>query len=134
MTIETQYGWTVSGECIWCSKKAATCRCRHPDIKVRSMDDHRYIRRKNARKELQDIEKILHPEPTMNGLDILHRHHGNEIFFSAWKGDDPHNGACREYIVDREMVLKDPRFYDNHRINLVRLTLSDDEILEIKSR
>ena len=36
---------------------------------------------------LKKIEGYLHPYPKVNGLDILHRHQGQYIYFSAWDHD-----------------------------------------------
>ena len=48
-------------------------------------------KRRQQRLELKAIEKILHPTPTINGVEINHYHQGQYIYFSAWKGQDKVN-------------------------------------------
>jgi hypothetical protein len=76
------------------------------------------MKRKNQQRELQTIEKILHPTPTINGVNILHEHTGKRINFSAWKDGVPHRGICTMIGVPRRDVLNHgtnfyPTYYDS---------------------
>lgn len=57
-------------------------------------------KRKLAREITKKIEKLLHPCLKIGGIDIIHRHTGRYIYFSAWKGDDPVNQKEVRYYRD----------------------------------
>ena len=61
------------------------------------------LMQKTYREERKIIESKLHPNPIVRGIEIVHRHAGKNIEFTAWKGDDPVNN---KFIpVDRLTVL-----------------------------
>jgi len=62
---------------------------------------------------LKKIEKILHPCPTIGAVEILHRHQGKKIVFSAWVKNTAFNGN-RSVEVSRDDVLYDKDFYKSH--------------------
>jgi hypothetical protein len=47
------------------------------------------LQRKARKEEKKVIESILHPCPTVNDIEILHRHIGQYIEFEAWRNDYP---------------------------------------------
>jgi len=66
--------------------------------------------RQLQRKSLKHIEGILHPCPVIDGVEILHRHQGRKIYFSAWKNDSPMNSKA--IIWERDVFLDFPEGYD----------------------
>jgi hypothetical protein len=71
---------------------------------------------KFKREEKARLEAILHPCPTINGIDILHEHKGQRIIFNAWKGDDRVNN--RNANFSRWYVLNCEDFYKVHAEDL----------------
>ena len=59
---------------------------------------------------LKTIEKHLHPCPKINGLDIMHCHRGQHVYFDAWDGDNKAND--RELKIHKQVVLSLPDFYN----------------------
>lgn len=72
-------------------------------------------RRRAMRLELKQIESALHPHPVINGVEIVHRHQGQNIYFTAWVGESQVNN--RELVYSRGYVLmggKNQNFYQCH--------------------
>jgi hypothetical protein len=82
---------------------------------------------KFKREEKARLEAILHPCPTINGIDILHEHRGQMIVFSAWNGDNPVQplGNRRYGEYSRQYILNCGDFYKVHADDLKWLTESD---------
>ena len=66
-------------------------------------------RNKYLRTIKKEIEKKLHPIPTINNFIIAHRHASKAIIFTAWSGDIKINN--RELRYDRIDILQTPNFY-----------------------
>jgi hypothetical protein len=68
--------------------------------------------KKFNREERKQIEKILHPCPKINGIDILHEHQRNrKISFSAWLGENPF--TKKKFLSDNDAVFfAGKNFYD----------------------
>ncbi len=79
------------------------------------------LRRKDNRKDFKTIESYLHPlSPSINGYEILHRHQGQYIYFTAWKGNTRTNA---ELQIPRITVLLDKHFYNHYMPELKSLTI-----------
>jgi len=71
-------------------------------------------RRKAMRKELREIEKMLHPCPVFDGIEVLHEHRGRRIVFTAWREDTQIRG--KEVAFPRKSVLYGPAdFYEANK-------------------
>lgn len=71
------------------------------------------LQRKNAKKYLQEVESILHPNAKINGIDILHRHlTSGKIEFTAWKGDNQINNLM--VILSKEDILYNRKGLKDH--------------------
>ncbi len=77
-------------------------------------------------KTLKKIESILHPCPKIGAVEILHRHQGQKITFSAWVGNAPWN-KYRFVSVDRATVLDTKDFYKAYWDEFVWLSENADE-------
>jgi hypothetical protein len=64
--------------------------------------------------DLKKIESVLHPCPKICNVEILHRHQGQKIIFTAWIGKNPFN-KFRTVEVSRLDVLHDKEFYKTYR-------------------
>lgn len=73
--------------------------------------------------EKKIIEDILHPTPKIKSYDILHRHVGQWIYFSAWISDNKIND--KEFRVHRQDILNDKTFYKRYIQDLGWLTRED---------
>jgi|GEM_PF-7111483 len=62
------------------------------------------------------IESKLHPQITIDGIRITHRHVGKNIIFQAWVNGTPLNN--RECHVSREAVLNAVDFYFENKDEL----------------
>jgi hypothetical protein len=63
------------------------------------------LRRIAVKEDTKLIESVLHPTPTINGIDVLHEHTKNGcVRFTAWIGNNPvRNG--KQFVVKREDIL-----------------------------
>jgi hypothetical protein len=64
------------------------------------------------------IESVLHPNPKIYDVEILHEHKGKYIFFKAWKDSDPINNRYITIEYNRVLSLCENKQYP----------LSDDEM------
>jgi len=61
------------------------------------------------------IERQLHPIPEIKGIQILHRHVGQKIEFTAWRGNDQINN--KSLLYDRSTIgFYKGRFYNDSTI------------------
>ena len=74
---------------------------------------------------LKEIESYLHPCPKINGLDILHRHQGQYIYFEAWDGNDRKNRSELRYHRDM-VLLSGSDFYKHEADNLEWISQQED--------
>lgn len=78
-------------------------------------------KRKWQRDTLKKIESYLHPKPEpLNGFDILHRHTGQYIEFTAWKNDSLRTDRLLK--LHRSVILHNKYFYNNHLTDFKWLT------------
>ncbi len=73
---------------------------------------------------LKEIETYLHPCPKVNGLDILHRHQGQYVYFDAWDGDDKKNTKFMQTHRQDVLVFKE-NFYKVKADDIEWLTQED---------
>lgn len=74
-------------------------------------------KRKIQKKELKEIEGILHPNPKLYGCEIMHEHKGRKIIFTAWIGDEmkrDNDGGWKFIPYFREDVLYNKNFYKDN--------------------
>ena len=95
--------------------------------------DLKHEKRKRQREEREKIEGKLHPSPVIDGIEILHRHAGKYIYFTAWKDGERIN--AREIRVDRESVLYSDNVISEKGIRwlsgIEEMILSDEDASDV---
>jgi hypothetical protein len=99
------------------------------------MSSYKQDQARFLRKERKVIEAILHTDPPIiNGFKILHTHHTNgNITFTAWKEHQAHEDM-RGFVVHRQNVLTDEKFYETWHEQLRQLTLGKAEYEELRQK
>jgi len=76
---------------------------------METMTNIKAWKRKKQRIGLALIENNLHPTPTIGGIEIMHRHCGQNVIFTAWRDDKPTNR--KSLIYRRGVPMTESNFY-----------------------
>jgi hypothetical protein len=82
--------------------------------------------RRNHRRDLREIEKILHPCPVINGVEILHEHKRGtgQIEFVGYTEKDGVLG-CRYIDYDPGYIQAGDKFYEDEADNMYWLATGE---------
>lgn len=80
---------------------------------MKTLKEIKREKRRIQRQELKFIESILHPNPTVDGCEVVHEHRGQYIYFTVQKG----NKRISDHFLQfhRQDILSCPEGYNFYK-------------------